>query len=224
MNDAMKKQYSIIVEFLGKALGPDYEVVLHDVDDHINSIVAIANGHVSHRSVGGPMTNFGLEVISEERYKKEDYKINYNGISKDQRILRSSTLFIKDEKDEIAGLLCINFDDRRYKALSENILKLCHPDKLVELNTSYDSSTIVDNAEERFYGSAAEEISSVLDKYLSENGIPSDRLSQDDRLHVVDILNQKGIFMVKGAVKEAAKQLACSEPTIYRYINKVNNE
>lgn len=71
MNDAMKKQYSIIVEFLGKALGPDYEVVLHDVDDHINSIVAIANGHVSHRSVGGPMTNFGLEVISEERYKKK---------------------------------------------------------------------------------------------------------------------------------------------------------
>ncbi len=223
MNDDMKKKYSLIVEFLGKVLGPDYEVVLHDAENHINSIIAIANGHVSQRTVGGPLTNFGLEVISDESYKEMDYQVNYNGISKDQRILRSSTMFIKDDDKNIIGMLCINFDDRRYKDISDRILKLCHPDKLVELNSSYDSvDTLLRNAGETFYDSASEEADSVIRKYLKENNISIERLTQDDRLNIVDILNQKGIFKLKGAVREAAKQLGCSEPSIYRYLNKLN--
>ena len=225
MNEDLKKKYSIVVEFLGKTLGPDYEVVLHDTEDHINSIVAIANGHVSQRQVGGPLTNFALEVISDESYKDQDFKVNYNGISKDHRILRSSTMFIKDDDKNIVGMLCINFDDRRYKELSKNILKLCHPDQLVEINSSYDSvDTLMNNAGEIFYDSVTEEADGVIKNYLSDNNITKERLTQDDRLNIVELLNQKNIFMMKGAVREAAKQLGCSEPTIYRYLNKINND
>ena len=225
MNDDLKKKYSLVVEFLGKTLGPDYEVVLHDTEDHINSIVAISNGHVSQRQVGGPLTNFGLEVISDDSYKEMDYKVNYNGVSKDHRILRSSTLFIKDDNKNIVGMLCINFDDRRYKELSTDILKLCHPDRLIEINSSYDSvDTLVNNAGETFYDSATEEADNVIKNYLSEKNTEISRLTQDDRLNIVEILNQKNIFRLKGAVREAAKQLACSEPTIYRYLNKINND
>ncbi len=225
MNDNLKKKYSLIVEFLGKVLGPDYEVVLHDTENHINSIIAIANGHVSQRQVGGPLTNFGLEVLSDETYKDRDYKINYNGISRDHRILRSSTMFIKDGDEKIVGMLCINFDDRRYKELSENVLKLCHPDKLVEINRSYDSvDTLVNNAGEKFYDSVAGETDNIIRKYLNEKNITSDRLTQDERMNIVEILNQKNLFKLRGAVREAAKQLGCSEPTIYRYLNKINND
>ena len=225
MKDDLKKKYSLVVEFLGKALGPDYEVVLHDTEDHINSIVAIANGHVSQRQVGGPLTNFGLEVISDESYRETDYKVNYNGISKDHRILRSSTMFIKDENKNIVGMLCINFDDRRYKELSSNILKLCHPDRLVEINSTYESmDSLVKNAGETFYDSVTEEAHDIIQSYLSEHNTVIERLTQDDRLNIVEILNQKNIFRLKGAVREAAKQLGCSEPTVYRYLNKINND
>ncbi|QXM06543.1 helix-turn-helix transcriptional regulator [Crassaminicella indica] len=221
MNQTILKQYSILVEFLGKTLGPDYEVVLHDTKNYTNSIVAIANGHISGRTIGAPMTNFGLNVISDKSYKNCDYKLNYNGISKDQRILRSSTMFIKDENEELVGMLCINFDDRRYVDISNQILKLCHPDELVEQNSTYKSvNSIIDEAES-FSGSIAEVTSTVLKKVLSDNNIPIDRLTQDERLRIVDILNQKGIFMLKGAVSEVAKQLHCSEPSIYRYLNKL---
>ena len=225
MNDSLKKKYSLVVEFLGKALGPDYEVVLHDTEDHINSIVAIANGHVSQRQVGGPLTNFGLEVISDESYREMDYKVNYNGVSKDHRILRSSTMFIKDDNKNIVGMLCINFDDRRYKELSSNILKLCHPDQLVEVNRTYDSmDSLVNNAGETFYDSVTEEAHNIIQTYLAEHNTVIERLTQDDRLNIVEILNQKNIFRLKGAVREAAKQLGCSEPTVYRYLNKINND
>ncbi|MBI9105706.1 MAG: PAS domain-containing protein [Spirochaetales bacterium] len=225
MNEDLKKKYSIIVEFLGNALGPDYEVVLHDTEDHINSIVAIANGQVSGREVGGPLTNFGLEVISDESYKSLDYKLNYNGVLKDKRILRSSSMFIKDDDQNVTGMLCINFDDRRYKEIGENLLRLCHPDALIEINSSYDSvDSLVENAGERFYDSVSEDAYEIIQGYLTENGKAADNLTHSDRQKIVDVLNYKGIFNFKGAVREVAKQLTCSEPSIYRYLNKSNND
>ncbi len=224
MDAALLKQYTILVEFLGKTLGPDYEIVLHDISDQTNSVVAIANGHVSGRTIGAPMNSFGLNVILNKSYKNSDYKLNYNGVSKDQRILRSSTLFIKDKNDELVGLLCINFDDRNYVDICNQILKLCHPNELIEHNSTYESlNSLLDEAE-TLSGSIAEVTETVLNKVLAENKIPIDRLTQEERLNIVDILNQKGIFMLKGAVSEVAKQLHCSEPSIYRYLSKLSKE
>ncbi|WP_026894673.1 helix-turn-helix transcriptional regulator [Clostridiisalibacter paucivorans] len=224
MDDLMLKHYSILVEFLGKTLGPDYEIALHDIKDPTNSIVAIANSHVSGRTIGAPMTNLGLNVMSDKSYLDTDYRLNYNGISKEQRILRCSTLFIKDENNELVGMLCINFDDKRYVDISNQILKLCHPDKLIEQNSRHSSINSLLQDAETFSDSIVETTASVLNKVLNENNIPIDRLTQEERLKIVDILNQKGIFMLKGAVSEVAKQLHCSEPSIYRYLNKLNKD
>jgi len=225
MNDNTLKQYSILVEFLGKALGPDYEVALYDIGSETNSLVAIANGYISGRAIGAPMTNMALNTMSNKLYKNSNYKLNYHGISKDQRILRSSTMFIKDENEELVGMLCINFDDSKFVNLSNEILKLCHPNELIEKHCTYESiNTLSDDEVETFSGSISEVTETVLNKVLASKNIPIDRLTQDERLDVIDMLIQKGVFMLKGAVSEVAKQLHCSEPTIYRYINKLNKD
>jgi len=225
MNDTTLKQYSILVEFLGKALGPDYEVALYDIGSETNSLVAIANGYISGRTIGAPMTNMALNTMSNKLYKNSNYKLNYHGISKDQRILRSSTMFIKDENEELVGMLCINFDDSKFVNLSNEILKLCHPNELIEKHCTYESiNTLSDDEVETFSGSISEVTETVLKKVLASKNIPIDRLTQDERLDVIDMLIQKGVFMLKGAVSEVAKQLHCSEPTIYRYINKLNKD
>src|SRR5665648_3207 len=225
MNDITLKQYSILVEFLGKSLGPEYEVALHDIGYDSNSIVAIANGFVSGRTLGSPMTNLGLEIISDNSYQNSNYKLNYNGVSKDNRILRSSTMFIKDENKELVGMLCINFDDKNYVEISKQILKLCHPDELIVQNSTYESvNALLDDEIEIFSSSIAEVTETILNKVLADNKIPKDRLTQKERLNIIDILNQKGTFMLKGAVSEVAKQLCCSEPSIYRYLNKLNKD
>jgi predicted transcriptional regulator YheO len=225
MNDVMLKQYSVLVEFLGKSLGPDYEVALHDIGHDTNSIVAIANGYISGRNVGAPMTNVGLNIISNKTYNHSNYKLNYHGISKDQHILRCSTMFIKDENEELVGMLCINFDDRKFVNISNEILKLCHPDELIEQHCTYESvNSLSDDEVETFSGSISEVTETVLNKVLADKDIPIDRLTQNERLDVIDILVQKGVFMLKGAVSEVAKQLHCSEPTIYRYLGKLNKD
>lgn len=225
MDKTTLNQFTKLVEFLGKVLGPDYEIVLHDLTDKRYSIVAIANGHVSGRSVGAPLTNLGLKIMTMGSYRNSDYLINYNGASKTNRVLRSSTMFLKDDNGEVVAMLCINFDDSKYVALSEEILKLCHPDELILQNRSYDSvNSILNDVPENFSESIEEVTETVLQKVLDDKNIPVDRLTQDERLSIVDILNQKGIFMLKGAVNEVAKQLHCSEPSIYRYLNILNKE
>jgi len=225
MNNIMLKQYSTLVEFLGKSLGSDYEVALHDIGYDTSSIVAISNGYISGRTIGAPITNLGLNIISNKSYKNSKYKLNYNGISKDQNILRSSTMFIKDENETLVGMLCINFDDRKYVDISNQILKLCRADELIEQNSSYESlSPLLNDEMETFPSSIAEVTETVLKKVLVDNNIPIDRLTQNERVNIINILNRQGIFMLKGAVCEVAKQLYCSEPSIYRYLSKLNED
>ena len=71
MNKHILQQYTVIVDFLGKTLGPDYEVVLQDLDPKHQAIVAIANGHVSGRTVGSPLTNTALHLLSSKIYETQ---------------------------------------------------------------------------------------------------------------------------------------------------------
>ena len=54
MDREMKRHYTLLVDFLGKILGPDYEVALHELLDDSNEIIAIANGELTGRHLGFP--------------------------------------------------------------------------------------------------------------------------------------------------------------------------
>ena len=109
--------YIPLVEFLGQTLGPDYEIVLQDLTPEHNCIIAIANSSISGRTVGSPLTNAALQMLSGKLYESHDFLVNYKGIAENGHVLRSSTMFIKDSSDIPVGLLCINFDDSRFLSL-----------------------------------------------------------------------------------------------------------
>ena len=70
--DARLEPYRVVVSFLGEALGPDYEVVLHDLTSEDGTIVAIVNNHISGRTEGAPLSNMALRFIQERMYEKQD--------------------------------------------------------------------------------------------------------------------------------------------------------
>ena len=131
MANPLLQHYIKLTEFLGQALGPDYEVALHDMTDKNRSIVAIANNHISGREIGAPLTNVALKILMDKSYETQDYRLHYCGLSAEGKTLRSSTMFIK-HNGKLVGMLCINFDDSRYLAASENVLRLCHPDIFID--------------------------------------------------------------------------------------------
>jgi len=112
-NEEIIKQYVPLVHFLGEVWGKNCEIVLHDFKDPDASVVAIANGHLSKREVGGPMTNLLLKVLHNNETK--DYFANYRAIGPEGKEFRSSTFFIKNGKGKKIGALCINMDIGKFK-------------------------------------------------------------------------------------------------------------
>ena len=74
MANPLLQHYIKLTEFLGQALGPDYEVALHDLTDKNRSIIAIANNHVSGREIGAPLTNVALKILMDRSYETQDYR------------------------------------------------------------------------------------------------------------------------------------------------------
>ena len=220
------QQYIKLTEFLGHALGPDYEVALHDLTDKDRSIVAIANNHVSGREVGAPLTNVALRILRDKSYENQDYILHYLGVSSSGKNLRSSTMFIKKD-GKLVGMLCINFDDSRYQAVSDALLRLCHPDQFVDTNFQVDAAAANQPdgaAAERFptsiHGVAAD---AVLHE-LARRGITASRLTVEERIQIISGLDEAGIFLLKGAVKDVADALECSQASVYRYLSLIRKE
>ena len=119
INDYLKK-YIPLVDFLAEVFGDDAEVVLQDVSDFNNSVVSIRNNHISGRKLGAPATNLVLKVMNGN-FTDKNYVTNYRGVSAAGKIVRSSTYFIKDDKNVVIGMLCINIDIDKFVQLKNHL-------------------------------------------------------------------------------------------------------
>ena len=54
-------------------------------------------------------------------------------------------------------------------------------------------------------------------------GINSDRLTSDEKIAIVEKMNSRGAFLLKGAVKDTAEVLDCSQATVYRYLAEIRD-
>ncbi|MPL95608.1 Transcriptional regulator DauR [bioreactor metagenome] len=218
------KQYATIVEFLGKALGSQYEITLLDLSSAEHSIVSIINGHVSGRMVGSPPTDLALSFIKDKTFEKMDYKVGYRGVSSKNSTILSSTMFIKDTDGSLIGMLCLNYNAGGSVSILHDLAALLQVDDLfTSEDTTQNLQAIPPCAGiETFSNTIADLVNSTLSKVLPDPSVPVDRLTQDEKLQIVDALNQKGVFLVKSAVNEVSTQLHCSEASIYRYLSKLN--
>ena len=215
------EQAEKLVKFLGEVLGDAYEIVLQDVRPDKMQIVNIANGQVSGRSVGAPMTDLSLQICADESWKIKDYESNYTGVTKNGKMLKSSTFFIKED-DKLVGMLCINQDTSRFKALSEEILRIGGVE-FPKTTSAEKSNAAVPQKIENFSENISEiTIRAIRDTLGPESQIPLNHLKQHERMKIVENLNNSGVFIMRGAVSEVAAQLECSEASVYRYLSKIS--
>ena len=168
--DARLEPYRVVVSFLGEALGPDYEVVLHDLTSEDGTIVAIVNNHISGRTEGAPLSNMALRFIQERMYEKQDYLAGYQGASQAKGRLRSSTMFIKDN-GQLIGMLCINFDAGKYSRIAQELLALCGA------HTEPSSTGI---GVENFVSSLPDAVQNAIAEVTGSAGLPPDRLTMEE--------------------------------------------
>ena len=96
---------------IAQQFGSNCEVVVHDLDsnDVEHSIVAIENGHVSGRRVGDGPSHIVLEALRGDCARLED-RLAYLTRSDDGKILKSSTIYIRDDDGRAIGVFAINYD------------------------------------------------------------------------------------------------------------------
>ena len=98
--DALKQ----IAKGIAGHFGSSCEVVIHELTEKSadNSIVAIENGHVSGRKVGDGPSHVVLEQLGQADSNPEDH-IGYLTRTPDGKILKSTSIYIRDESGKIAA-------------------------------------------------------------------------------------------------------------------------
>ena len=195
--------------------GKKCEVVLHDFTIPQHSIVEIENGHVTGRKIGDPITDFALSIWRKNGYgeKKEDKIVNYKTKTKDGKILRSSSVLIRDDQKKIIGCLCINYDLTEYLMFNKIIIKFCTTSDL-------DNETLKEETE-TFTNDVDDVLQDIIRKAIDEVGKPVSMMQKEDKLMVVNIVDKKGGFLIKGAINQLAAEISVSRYTVYNYLDEL---
>ncbi|MDR1649738.1 MAG: PAS domain-containing protein [Synergistaceae bacterium] len=196
------------IDFIAEVVGPNSEVVLHDTGDLEKSLVAIRNGSLSGRETGSQMSEFARKILDEGKRTGKPFISNYLGKSYGGgKFLKSSTFFIRDDNDEIIGMIGINTD---LSALSEvhRILGQMLEVGGIEENSESDGER----------ASIRETVLSVIDEVIGRGDADPVRMTLEEKKNIVCELNERGVFLLKGTVAEVASRLDVSEQTIYRYL------
>lgn len=216
-NQMILKKYIRIAKFIAEINGPDCEVLVHDLKNIKESIIFVANGHITGREVGGGITDYALSIITKDNYRTKDSVVNYIGRSNEGKITRSSTYYIKDDNGELIGLLCVNYDISKLLKMKNDI------DYLINLNNDLQDDNILEN----FSNHKNDSVDKFLDDSIrrcileSDSDVPINEV--ENIKNPINIMYKLGIFNIKDSVNSVANLFNLSPQTIYRYIQKLGS-
>ena len=195
-----------VAQGIGAQFGSSCEVVVHDLScgpDH--SIAAIVNGHVSGRKVGDGASRVVMEQMQSNDPEPQDH-LGYLTKTPDGKILKSSTMYIRNGKGKVSGILSINYDISKLLMVEGAVREListgepqqAEPEKIVN-------------------------VSGLLEDLIQQSvalvGKPVALMNKDDKVKAIRFLNQNGAFLVTKSGDKIAKYFGISKYTLYSYID-----
>ena len=222
-----------LMSMLEHQFGSNCEIILHDLTkDYNHTIVDIRNGHITGRNIGDCGSNLGLEVLRGTVQEGDRY--NYVVYTRDGKILRSSTMFIKNDEGNVIGCLCINLDItetvrleeflRRYNSyeITEDTTQNLLPASQKNTSTNVPSDSSSDS--EVFANNITEVLEFLITQADKRSGKPVDELSRKEKIEFVRYLDQKGAFLVTKSSERICEHLKVSRFTLYNYLDLIRKE
>ena len=205
--DALKQ----LAKGLACQFGPNCEVVVHSfpgaqADGLDSSIVAIENGHVSGRKIGDGPSHAVLEAL-QKGHEAADH-LAYLTRTKDGKILKSSTIYLRDEAGEIQYIFSVNFDISGLLMFENSLKPLISAEQPV---SAQEPDRIVQSVGE------------LLDELIAEStrlvGKPVALMNKEDKIRAIQFLNKAGAFLITKSGDKIAKYYGISKYTLYSYID-----
>jgi len=185
--------------------GSRCEVVIHDVSTMDHSIVYIVNGHVSGRKVGDGGSRVVIEQALQTNAQPRD-ELCYLTRTPDGKILKSSSLYIRNSRGTVTEIFSINYDVTELMMLRREVDEMLdtggkkqrEPEKIINVNDVLDE---------------------LIEQSVELVGKPVSMMSKDDKIRAIRFLNQSGAFLVTKSGDKVAKYFGISKYTLYAYID-----
>lgn len=206
--------YSRLAHGIAAQFGQNCEVVIHDLEskDPERSIVAIENGQVTGRKLGDGPSHVVLQAIQGGRTHQLDDRLAYLTKTADGRILRSSTIFIKDATGRAIGLIGINYDITVLTAAANTLSDLAGN---AGTGQFADPEPIVPNV--------ADLLDDLIEQSVKLVGKPAALMSKEDRVRAIRFLNDTGAFLITKSGPKVCKYFGISKYTLYSYLGEAKD-
>ncbi|PRX43475.1 putative transcriptional regulator YheO [Prauserella shujinwangii] len=207
--DAILRALGPVADGIAATLGSFCEVVVHDFRRPERSVVAIA-GSVTGRGVGGAMSEIGMGLLARGDDAADE--LNYVTRTRDGKLVKSSTMVLRDSTGSVFGALCVNLD---LTAVTQ-----AHG-VLAELTGVTTAATVPTTT---FGDDIDAVVDAVVDAHQLREGRPWAELSRAERLRLFRGLHERGVFAVRRAVPQVAARLGISRASAYNYLAEVRQE
>ncbi|MFD0419371.1 transcriptional regulator [Streptomyces sp. NPDC127108] len=206
--DAILAALVPVADGIAATFGSLCEVVVHDYRRPEESVVSIA-GSVTGRSVGGAMSEIGMGMLARGDEARDE--LNYLTRTQDGKLVKSSTMLLRDSGGAVFGALCVNLDITAVQQVGSLIGELAGVAVPAEVPTTTfgDSAEVIDAV-----------VGSVVDAYQLKRSRPWGELDRAERVELFRGLDERGVFAVRRAVPQVAERLGISRASAYSYLAK----
>jgi predicted transcriptional regulator YheO len=207
--DATLRALTPVVDGIAATFGPVCEVVLHDYRRPEKSVVAVA-GSVTGRTVGGAMSEIGMRVLARGDDALDE--LNYVTRTDAGKLVKSSTMVLRDSTGAVFGALCVNVDVTEVDRVQGLLAALA--------GTPGGSADVP-------VTTFGDDIDSVVDALLDAQLTRQDQtwagLDRTCRLALFRGLDERGVFAVRRAIEQVAARLGISRASAYSYLSQARN-
>ena len=198
--------------------GKHCEIVIHDVSlvNTDSTIVHIENGYVSSRKLGDGPSHPVLEALASGLKTPPEDRYGYLTRTKDGRLFKSTTMFIREEGAENIGyIFCINLDVTGVMAVGATLKEFIYG----SVDENQEETPVV----EEITTNVTELLDDLLRQCEKRAGKAALLMNKDERIEAVRFLNDAGAFLISKSMDTVASYFGISKFTIYNYMNAVND-
>ena len=196
---------------IARQFGKDCEVCIHDlsVKDLEHTIIFIINGHVSGRKIGDGASKVVLETL--EALEKGDIIVDHLGYrttTQDGRILKSSTVFLKDNNGKYRWILGINYD----------VTALMNVDAALQSITTVESQD--GNGDRQIPLNVNDLLDNLINQSVKRIGKPPALMNKEEKIQAIQFLRDAGAFLITKSGDKVSNFYGISKFTLYSYIDQ----
>jgi predicted transcriptional regulator YheO len=204
------EHYKKVAKTVGEMFSPLVEVIVHDLRNPKNSIIAIYNGHITGRAIGDSTSDLGYKRL---RGEIPDEIISYENESPQGNKLKSSTLAIRNAEGCLLGSFSMNFDISQFEQFGSFVSNFISSVKL----------PFIDKKEQFLNISPKKEIEEEIRSILLKKNQEVHKLKKEEKKEIIAELAARNIFSKRGAIRTIAEELNLSRPSVYRYVKELES-